>query len=832
MFGMFTFLQLYSFSTFSPKNDHNDAHIQIMLQNLNAFLNTGINKNIFSQLLGNSNNIEIYNEILNLISDKSLIVDVNLLRSKVQLVSSLTNVNTTIYSLFPQVADLITNNKEDLISIQPIFHAFSSEMSKVLNIDANILKQLYDCIVINNKNDGAKIGNLLKILNLPVTPLTTVHKVLSVFESKLPISSLFEATKTTNLYSNFIEKVENLKVPNDSSEPFFSLLKFVDVLSSIADIMDSIWKNFVNDNYQKFFDPFVHGYVFKPLDIFELSLYDRSKALITILTEIDSYSQVCSSNNISNDEDITGKCLVYNYTNSFLSKKFHELDNISLIQQGINIIRKFQNTEFNLTEVLTNDFGFSAERIHYLFGLIANLTYSNKSYLDVMEGLQSGNGEFSKKMRNLSKSVILIPNMNKTTNMRSLFENLNLQTVWFNITDSICDLSQNKPFCESSFVSNLISTDKCEDLMNNFIKLAKVLITKQKVQEIDKDYQDVIVTILLPIISEIDKPLSVFLNSCYRISRSFINKKLGYEIDANVSFSLFLKNFGETFDHLLEAADKLIPYSFKAIPIISHFYSEFLQKSHQILNCIKNDNNITSLLETIQKGSGVIVEMLKNAASSYQGLNTTVDEITKAMTPSSFIDVYQTASQLSALNIHSMKMKAVASSIQFDNSSTSLLTINNIIPIKYFSLYSDELTDSMQSGFLSPELLSKGFGITLEDFKQSMFHTIQSILAEPAQDIKNVAISLGHNKMYTDAYIDAIGIFANKVYNGENVLARTNQYYRYLQEPRKSLSGGAIAGIIIAVMSVVTLSVLGVMYLITKKKEESVRQEFGISLVV
>lgn len=453
MLSWFILLTFFDFN----KTIYNDTNgpFQTLLSNFNDFINNGVSRDIFLKIVNNQNKVSQYNKIVDLISNESLILSEYMLES--HSFSNYFNLSNSLYLYYPKIAEFISQNKEFFLNLQPIFNEFASDFSKIINIESNSIKLLYNYVFINKENDDVVIEKLLNILKLPSLFFPKIQKILSTFDSKQPISEFFKGTNSISQYQIFIKKVKDLRVPENNNNRFFSIIKVIDALSSALDVIQAISQNFISKFYQEFLVPLINSYIIKPLDIFDVSIYERSTSFINILTKIQDYSEICmqspnDNNSINLDDNFT--CTLYEYIDQFLSTKIkiEEDSNNTIIQDVIEKISIFTNDEVNLSDILINDFNFTEHNTIFIFNLIFNLSHSQKSYLNVMEGFQK-----ISQIKNLTNAIYFINNINESSNMKYLFECLNGLSIWFNITDTMCDFSNDKRICEYSFMKNYLA---------------------------------------------------------------------------------------------------------------------------------------------------------------------------------------------------------------------------------------------------------------------------------------------------------------------------------------------------------------------------------------
>lgn len=155
----------------------------LILENINDLLNEGLNKGMFYKYMDDpSVYLDGYQKYINYIVNESYVPFPDIYEPGVY--TDFINADKTIYSISESVKDFLTNNKNTFKTASSILSDLGPDVAKAANIDYSTIKSLYDYILINDKNDGVKFGEILKILGISSSWAPQIQKIVSVFEAE------------------------------------------------------------------------------------------------------------------------------------------------------------------------------------------------------------------------------------------------------------------------------------------------------------------------------------------------------------------------------------------------------------------------------------------------------------------------------------------------------------------------------------------------------------------------------------------------------------------------------------------------------------------------
>lgn len=276
-----------------------------IFENLRNLLGSGITGKTFKD----SFKTDSYTKIIETLADKNkILINVStnqgLISNNIKL--SLTFKELKILTFFEDKADLFGG-------ISTIIDELGPGIGKLLNVNFDPLNDLFKYITLNSKNgnDGVVLEKVLEKLKIPTYFVTNLNKIMSVFDNRQPISTLFDGFDVKNDYDKFVTKVEGLKIPEDLSLQFLSTNKILDTASSGVDVFTKAYENILK-MYNDIITPLSSAYLLKPMDIIDSPIGERAKGLYEIIEKINSYSQDCS-------DEPTYKCIANQYVNKFSS---------------------------------------------------------------------------------------------------------------------------------------------------------------------------------------------------------------------------------------------------------------------------------------------------------------------------------------------------------------------------------------------------------------------------------------------------------------------------------------------------------------------------------
>lgn len=805
------------------KMNRNDAFSlfpkDVIQENLNDLLNDGINRTTFVKLFGRVPLLYfVYNRFIDLLTNQYYVFHNSLFLK----ISPYLNANQDLYSTSPEVLQWFLDNKNQFIEIKQIISDVGPHLCKSLNLDYDVLYRLYNYVFINEENDGVVIENILNILDIPTDFLPQISKVLSFFDDDKPIIEVFNGLGVRKEYLNYIQKVRLLKIPNNDDEKFFSFIRVIDAFSSFVDLIHAIHQNFFVKIENEVVKPLVKTYIINPIDIFDVSIFERAVELNITLTLIQNYASYCTISNTTNIETL--KCQMFESIQSFLSKFICNDDNdtceSNVYEKARLIVSDFTNPSINLKDLLIVKYHLPENYVNFAFGLMENLTSKNKTYLDLLQGLtlivpanQTVSAfnyhevPFQTFVTNVTNFVDFIVNINDSSNFKLAFDYLNRTEQWNKLYYFVSQIDQNKTLCDFNNVTGRI----CNYMFISIIENAKKLISNETlISIIPEKSLNVVINGLIPLLKSIELDVSQFVSNYYNLT--MINSgKLNY-----VNFTLFIERSGNLFDKTIKFVDDIVPDFYKKLPIIGEHYHRFVKKSHKVCKVLRNNGKTLSIFYSIFGRLGVVAQMLSNGANAYVNKSTTLITMTKAVKPTYFLNFYQTELKLSELK--DLKIKNIAEAITYDP-LPSTLSFNDVFPIKTISKNAHLIVKEMNENILRFETVAVGLGIKKDKLKHRLIHFIRSIISPPYKSVREIAIMEGNEPEKVDRYLNNIRGFSQKVIRGQIVDFSTNDIHSTKQN-KKQLSIPVIIGIAIAAFVVVSVIVALTIYFVKKQKKE------------
>lgn len=808
----FNKIKSYQFNSFFPR--------ELIEENLNDLLNDGINRTTFFKFFRQNQFLYfVYDTFIYLMTNSNFSIH----HKFSQKISPYLNSEQSLYSISTEIHDWFINNKNEFVELKNIISEFGPHLCASFNLDYDVLYRLYDYIFVNDENDRVILGNVLDILNLPHDFILELSKIFSFFDNNQPIIELFNGLNSQEEYLNFIEKVSLLKIPKNDDTKFFSFIRIIDAFSSFVDLISSIHQNFLIKNQNEVIYPILKSYLINPIDIFNVSIFDRANELEKVLKIFDNYSYSCVVLNSSFDDTI--KCKVYETVESLLNRFIcdKQIDDISCDDNAFEkarlIVSDFTNPQVNLSQLLIVKYKFPENLVRFVFGLMDNLTSENKTYLDLLQGMtliipeninisifHYHNVQFQTFVKNVTNFVNFILNINESSNFKLAFDYLNRTEQWNKLHYLVDEISHNKTLCDFKNVTEKI----CGEMINFIIGTSKILVSKESISDvIPKQYLNIVVNGLIPLFKSIESDISVFVSNYYNLTR------INSENVSYVNFTLLIQKNGHLFDKIVTLLDKMVPEFYKQLPFIGHRYQRFVIKSHIVFDVLKRNGKTISIFNSIFGKFGVIAKMLSSGARAYRNENTTMETITKAVQPTYFLNTYKTLLKLSQLK--DLTLSDLANSITYDYSSR--FNFNYAFPIKTISTYADLIDEEMNENILKFETVAKSVGLKAKELKYRLISFINRIISSPYKSIREVAIKTGNDPKTVDNYLMKMRNFSTSVKQGK-IISFSNKDIHESKENKKRLSTPVIIGITIAVFVVVSIIVALTLYFVMKKDKK------------
>ncbi|KAK8892821.1 hypothetical protein M9Y10_030069 [Tritrichomonas musculus] len=806
-------------------------------ENLNDLMNDGVNRTVFIRFFGHFPILSIvYNKFIDTITNQDFTIHIKLLKK----VSPYLNVNQDLYSISPEIKELLLQNKKQFDELKEMIAELGPHLCTSFNLDFNVISRLYNYIFINEDNDGVVIGKILEILDLPTDFVSELSKILSFFDDQKPIIRLFDGLNVRGQYLKFIEKVRLLRIPNND-ERFFSFIRVIDAFSSFVDLINDIHHNFFVKNENEVVKPLMIEYLINPINIFDVSIFDRAIELNTSLNIIQSYSSSCT---ISNSSDIQHvECKLFQAIRRFLIRIVCNNDNEDddtceeeVYERVLNIVQDFTNPKVNLTNLLIVKYQIPENYVKFVFGLFENLTSKNKTYLDLLQGLtlivpddkivsvfHYHEVKFHTFVTNVTNLVNFIININDTSNIRLAFEYLNRTEQWDHLRHFVTEISQNKTLCEIK----KLAEKECSDLFNSIIGNATKFISNQSfINSIPHEKLRLVINGTIPFLKSIRSSVSNFVSGLYNLTA--IRKG---EVNF-VDFTTFIESIGNLIDKIVSVIDGIVPIFYKRLPFIGDRYRSIVWKSRKVSKILQNNGQTVSIFYIIFGRLGIISEMLSSFASAYVDENTTIATMTRLIKPTTFLNVYETLQKISQLT--DLQIKNLAETITFDTKAKSSLhllghehdhehhrpvSFNDIFPIKTIAENAQLLADEMKENVLDFQSVALALGIKKDELKQKIISFIRSILAIPAKTIREIAIESGNDEDDVDEYFEKICGFSKNMTMGKQINLKSKVIQKS-KKNKKILTTPVIIGIAIAAFVVVSIIIAVTIYLVNKKKKQ------------
>lgn len=831
----------------------NEFEYKYLIENINDILNDGINKDIFDKAFKPFDGFDKYYEkITNYLANTSLSIYELLHREIDEKYSPFFDTSKSLYDLIPDIKEFFTSEKTKalFVMVNKIVSEIGPDLSSALSLDYSTINQVYNYVVNNDKNgnDGIKITKILEIFGLKTDILPKVQKILSNFEESVPITTLFEALDSKTQYDDFIKKAQELTISEkDNSKKFFSISKIYDTVSSGIDLIRAINSNFVQKYTNELIMPVVTKYGLKPINIFNPSINERASSILKALNTIKGYRNTCPRDEETEPEL---KCVLYESIRRFSENVWCVDDDDEKCAENAfsslqSKIQKFTNEKVNLIEILTKEFMVPPNTAKFIFVLMADLTDSKKNYLDLIQDFaliynEDDKGSFwiykdqpiHTIIENITNAVKFVSSIEENSNFRLLFDYLNIPQYWEVISNYVQKIDKNELLCK--IIEEEPEEEYCNELAQQIKDISEKLISEEVtvndfLEGVLEGFSSILTNIGIPALKNLDKKIDQFLSKGFKAAAPGLNEILGLQINENneVKFDSIVTKGGNLFDKIISFVDESIPSTVKMLPIVGDLYPQLISKSRGFIKVIKDNGELTSLLNSCYDGIGVIVQMLANAANAYKDVKTQMAAFVKGAQPTSFLNIYSTAEAVNKLK-DGYGIKDLIKSIKYDGSKARLLetkiTINDVVPVQTISEKSKDLSKGFQEGNLQMKTVAEGLGVEPSELKKSLSSAVSSIVSPPAEVVKEVAKATGADTKYIDDVIEKINDMSK---NPENV--NTNARVDPNSKKKGGLSAGAIAGIVIGCVVAVGVAVfLGVYFgIIRKKKNESSDKQAG-----
>ena len=778
--------------------------LKLLLENLNDILNNGISKKVFSKYFDEPDEaLNSYSYYIDIISNKSYVL-FNGDEDGGGEYSRFFDAEATLYSTSRSIRDFLNESKPAFKIGKSILSDLGPDVAKALNIDFNLIESLYNYILVNDENDGVKFGTILDKLGISKNWIPNVKKAISVFDNGAKISDLFDALGVTTQYNDFINKFSKLKVPNKEDDIFISINYASDSIKSAITLFRTAYNNLIKTYYDDLILPIIKKYGLKPADIFEGSIKTRASSLVSALDKLQKYSNACEKEEKSDLEEV--QCLVYeevidqfkwdfcdtlDYNSNFNQSC---LNNIPNTLKGY--VSDYTAAEINLTNILINKYKIDEEYVGLISTMIADVLDSNKNFKSILEDTTKYLGKikisdqmtYSQLVSRITYTIDFISALSGSSDFYNVVDRFGFSEAWKNAAYFVLEISTVKPLCNLSFIDEY-DYEECQSYSTNVLdQMKKYLSDKSKFKDFlpnDSPGFNSFIEGAIYSAKLFSKTLPEFLKSAYEnVGFPYLNQTFAEEynltIPKTVDFSKVITTTFDIMNELVSLVDFLFPYAARELPVVSQYYPIFIQKTQQILDAFKTAKTIPTIANTFYDGIGVIFEMIGNAANAYDGPETLVLDVVKKATPTSFLNLHQTATKLMA--IENLTLHNIADAITYDGSNnvaklladSRTLTINDIAPYKSLVKHSGELYTSMSANHLTLDTISKCLAASKDGIADMLKSLISPALGYPRQFILNIVKNyLRSNDEEVGSYFDKIRRMAASVANGRLIATST-----------------------------------------------------------
>lgn len=788
-----------------PNNTHSkriSGTLRLALENLNDVLNNGISKKVFSSKYFDEPDeaLNSYSYYVDIISNKSYV-----LFNRDGEYSRFFDAEATLYSTSRSIRDFLNDSKPAFKVGKSILSDLGPDVAKALNIDFNLIESLYNYILVNDENDGVKFGTILDKLGISKNWIPNVKKAISVFDNGTKISDLFDALGVTTQYNDFINKFSKLKVPTKEDDVFISIKYASDSIKSAITLVRTVYNNFVKTYYDDLILPIIKKYGLKPADIFESSIKTRASSLVSALDKLQKYSNACEKEEKNDLEEV--QCIVFEEViDQFkwdlcdtidYNSEFNQscLNNIPNTLKGY--VSDYNAAEINLTNILINKYKIEEEYVGLISTMIADALDSNKNFKSILEDTTKYLGKikitdrmtYSQLVSSITYTIDFISALSGSSDFYNVVDMFGFSEAWKNAAYFVLEISTEKPLCNLSFI-NEYDYEECQSYSTYVLdQMKKYLSDKSKFGDFLPTESPGFNSIIEGAISAaklFSKTLPEFLKSAYEnVGFPFLNQTFAEEnltLPKTVDFTNVITTTFDIMNELVSLVDFLFPYAARELPVVSQYYPIFIQKTQQILDAFKTSKTIPTIANTFYDGIGVIFEMIGNAANAYNGPDTLVLDVVKKATPTSFLNLQQTATKLMA--IENLTLHNIADAITYDGSNnvaklladSRTLTINDIAPYKSLVKHSGELYTSMKGNHLTLDTISKCLAASKDGIADMLKSLISPALGYPRQFILNIVKNyLRSNDEEVGSYFDKIRRMAASVANGRLIATSTEE---------------------------------------------------------
>lgn len=648
----------------------NSPKTEVFHENLNDLLNDGINsttfleynKNIpFFKLMYDSSIDQISNPLVRIYDDTDLEELSSQILVYLDLAQTLNNVN-------PELANRLKLLNKQFSNVKPLISELGPHLSKVLNLNFEVINKLYDYILINKENDGIIFGNILKILEIPPEKINQLYSFISFFEDSQTLLNLFSELDVLPQYYNFILKVRSLKIPKNPRKRFYSYNRILDAVDCFLDLVISVIQK-INTNYPNGFKNALRtNFLIKMFNFSEVSLAERisefnevikiSKNYILSCME-DSDSPQCTlyafgvkfmshiicqtTGNLCFEEEDDALALINSYF-SLYKNLFPNKKEENEVKQDININKQDNDANRQDNDTSKQDENKFFELVNNIFNL----------YLAAIEILSILNPKIhfglpKSAIRNFFK--IYRSQIDDSYNFKLYFDYLNMNKQWILLRNIINQIEQNKTICEL-----YLSSEECNDIYSTIIDKTQLLTSdKSVVKSLSEERADYFVNALLPFLKSLSSDLNESLLKLYKLTT--FNSPYKEKVH-DVNFTKFVYSLCTVFE--------------KSITIFIEIKPEF----SKVLKMIKNNENVNDIIKSISPSLSVFVEKLINAANSYVDENTTFETMTKSMISST---LYQALCKISKLENLTLKSLFEAITNDLDDECSEIKSIRSIL---------------------------------------------------------------------------------------------------------------------------------------------------------